>query len=403
MKHIFSKTLLVITIIYALIGAYFMLNLSIGSGDEQLFISDLNFINKEGWIKAIEKGISLPHALIVYPLSKILEPYIALRVTSVFCLLLLYYYIYRRNKPTLWFFIYFTFFIGTAKVFFIGTNDAFFIMALVIFLNEIHKVIIGKEWKPSLALIALVIAIFTRELIVIYMPILLLGMFIALKTKKIISKQIIAPSIVLVMCLIVNIPAFMLNGKPSYDAKKPPENVNVNWTQRQYLAQLLVNEGKLPNYQHPSFVETQNYINENGEDALPKSLLQSLFFNPQLTILEFYKDFWSIIYFGSRQLSLILLIVIGCFFINIKKLSLLNVKNYIPFSLVALTSIFALLIISYVELRWLVPIFIMAIIYYAYLEKVGDITKKLSVANLALMLILIVYGVYRIVPELIMI
>lgn len=400
MKAIFLKVILAATIIYALIGSYFMLSIPIGSGDEQLFISDLHLITKNGWIKSIEKGISLPHSLLVYPISKVLNTHLALRLTSLMFLIVLYVYLYLRNKPSIRFYIYLTFFIGTSKVFFIGTNDAMFIVSLFIFLNEVYRITINKKCKPVLAISSLIISFFTRELILVYLPIIILGFVILIRNKQLKLKQMITPIVVLIICLIINIPSFKLNGKPTYEVKAPPENVTVNWVQRQYLAQILVNEGKLSNYQHPSFMETQEYIEKNGENVLPKSLLESLIFNPELTIKEFFKDLWSIIYFGSRQLSLILLIVTGFFLFNMKKRSLFNPINYVPFSLLALSLIFALLIISYVELRWLVPIFISAIVFYSFLEKTNKINVWISKLNLSAMILLMIYGVIKIIPML---
>lgn len=390
----------VAVVIYAFLGAYFTLNLPFASGDEALFISDVNFIESQGWIKAIEKGISIPHALIVYPLTWFLEPYIALRLLNVLLFIILCAYLYYRNKPTLWFFIYFIFFIGTSKVFFKGTNDALFILGLVVFLNEIYQVNLGKYWKGGLALSALLLSSFTRELIIIYLPIVFLGMFLVLRDKKIKTKQFIAPALLLILFVIINIPSLKANGKLSYDRKVPSGDIEVSWSQRQYLAQILVNKGELPNFQHPTFLETQQYVEENGINSLPKTTLESLLFDPKLTIIEFFKDFQYIIFYGSRQLSLILVIILGCFLFNFKSFMHLKHGSFIPLSLLILTSIFAFIIISYVELRWLIPVFIMAIVYFSYLEEVKKISKNISVINVVFLLILMVYGIYKIIPKL---
>ena len=73
--------------------------------------------------------------------------------------------------------------------------------------------------------------------------------------------------------------------------------MNVTWTQRQYLAQILVNNGELENGQHPSWEQTQRYIRLHGEDSLPDGILKGITQDYLLTIKEFFKDLiFSIFY-----------------------------------------------------------------------------------------------------------
>jgi hypothetical protein len=184
----------------------------------------------------------------------------------------------------------------------------------------------------------------------------------------------------------------------SYDLKSPPEHLDVTWSQRQYLAQIQVNEGSLPNYQHPSFDQTQSYVNANGPNSLPRTMVESLMFNPVLTIKEFFKDFVYICYKSVRQLSLMLLIVLGYFLFKFKEMRQSLSKSFIPLSLLGMMSIFSLIVISYIELRWLIPVFVMTVVHFAYLEHHKKIDSRLVMVNQFLMLFLICFGIYRIIP-----
>ncbi|WP_299367914.1 hypothetical protein [Winogradskyella sp.] len=400
MKIKIHKLLLLISIVYTIVGMYFMLSQPIGAGDEGLFIADIHYLKQYGRLESIKKGISIPHTILVYPLSVIMEPYLALRTINIVLLIALYFYFFYRNNPSILFFFYLTFFTGTCKVFFIGTNDSLFILCLAIFLNEVHRFNIGKSWNQSLALSVLIVGLFTRALIIMYLPALLLCFLFVYRIKGFNRKGFFIPILITMLLLILNLPAIQTNGKLSYDKKNPPEDVSVTWAQRQYLAQLMVNEGKLQNYQHPSFEATQNYVDENGEDALPKTLFSGIVFNPKLTLIEFFKDGLDIFIFGTRQLGLILIIVLGMLLSNLFRKKFLDFENIIPLALLITILVFSLVIISYVELRWFVPIFIGAIVFYTFLEDTKRIGGKVSKVNLAVIFLLMSYGLIKIIPKL---
>ena len=68
-----------------------------GTGDENLFITDLNFIKSNGWIAAIESKIGLTFLILVYPFSLFLENYLAFRLVNVILFVGLLYY-FKKNK-----------------------------------------------------------------------------------------------------------------------------------------------------------------------------------------------------------------------------------------------------------------------------------------------------------------
>jgi len=399
LSSILKKALLIIVAVYAIMCIYYILGIGIGDGDEIIFMKDIEFVKANGWIEAVKKNISIPHMLLVYPLTLVFENHIALRVLNVILLIGLYVYFKIRNKETLLFFVYFTFYIATSKSFLMGTNDTVFHLALIIFFNEVYKLSKSKIWYGSLAICALIVAIFTRVVFIVYSPVIILGLYIIYKQKGWRSVKSIYPTILIVVLLSINLPSLLENNNLSYDKKAPPENLNVSWAQRQYLAQLLVNDGKLQNYQHPSFQATHDYLLKHGKKSLPNSTFQSIIFDYRLTIKEFFKDLYHILFYGFRQLGFMLFIPILYLFYKLYKKHYSVQQLFVPISLMAMIFVFALIIISYIELRWFIPIFTLSIIYFVDLEKNKIIPKKIIMLNHFVLIGMSLYGMYRLLPN----
>ena len=186
----------------------------------------------------------------------------------------------------------------------------------------------------------------------------------------------------------------------SYDKKLPPKSTTATWVQRQYLAQLWVNENKLANYNHPNWQQTQEYLDKNGASSLPRTLIDALVFDPKMTIKEFFKDFMFIAVYGSRQLGLILAIVLVLFLRRLIRDRKFSSAMFIPAAVLLMMGIFALIIISFVELRWLAPVFIGAIVYFYLLSMKGKIPRLLIHANYLLIALLSWYGMYGMITKL---
>ncbi|MDD7885170.1 hypothetical protein PQO00_04050 [Flavivirga sp. 57AJ16] len=369
------------------------MKIPIGRGDEQLFINDLNFIEKEGWIAAIKKNISIPYMLLAYPLTFIFKKYIALRFVSLLVTIMLGVYFWKRNKPSILFFAAFLFYLCTTIFFFYGTNDALYTVSLVIFFNEIFQLCKNYTFNSNIAFIALAVAFFTRALTIIYFPVILLAFFIVYKHKdKIVKLKLLFPSLFVIVLLCFNLPSLKQKGTLSYDLKAPPKSVNVTWTQRQYLAQLLVNKGDLKKGKHPTWQETQIYVDTNGEESLPNSILESLVFDLSLTIKEFFKDFIYAALSSFRQLGFIFILIIILPLVELIKKRGIGYNMFIPSSVIVMLSVFSLIIISNVELRWLAPVFIMSFIWYFNLEESKAISEKLIITNYLVFIALTFYG-----------
>ena len=253
----FEIVFLCLTVIYAFLSAYYFLTLPGGSVDEIVFLNDLNLIETKGWYAAISKNISIPYLGLVYPSSILIGKVIALRLVNGILMLMLLFYFYFRKLSKIGF-TFLIFYISTVAYFYSGTNDTLFVFSLVVFLNEIRRAANKESYSVNLAFISLLIAVFTRELFLVYLPVILIGLFIMVKVGTNLNKRSWIPIVLLGVLLLCNLPSLVSNGNLSSDRKLPPEEVHATWTQRQYLAQIMVNNGELPNYYHPSWEQQMN-------------------------------------------------------------------------------------------------------------------------------------------------
>lgn len=401
-EHAYLKYLSVVfailAVVYFLISFVFFVT-RLPAGDEFIFMNDLDIVSKEGWIAGIEHRISIPYMILVYPFSFFMETIWALRIVNVLILIILFLYFLKvvkvGNKS---FYFYLLFYLASVNFFFAGINDPLFIAGLVVFFTEVFCFIEkGKMNSISIAFTALVVSFFTRELILIYLPAVLLSFFVLWKNGFKWSKKMTLPLSLLMLFMLLNIPSVVKNHKLSYDNKQAPENSGVNWNQRQYLAQLWVNEGKIKNFSHPSWEETKAYLDENGPDSLPSDMIGGMTHNIGLTITEFFKDFFYSLILGFRQLGLLILFpfyfVVNEIFIKRKW----NNSLYLPTIFIMITAAFSLVIISFMELRWLASLFIPLIVFYSYYSEKIKYQAFLIGCNYLILSAFSLYGLYKVV------
>jgi hypothetical protein len=393
----------IVAFTYFLLSFYYFFFLSqAGGGDESLFVNDLIFIKTDGWIAAIEKSISIPYMMLVYPFSFFLKEYMALRVANGLILILLLLYFFKMVKiNTSPFYFYLFFFLATSKYFFAGTNDALFFTGLVIFMTEVFYFIKNEKMNCQvLAFSGLIVSFFTREMFLVYLPVVILGLyFLYINGFSFFNKKMIFPILLFFFFMLVNSPSLKLNNKLSYDDKTPSSEVKASWSQRQYLAQLLVNEGVLQNFSHPSWEQTQEYLIVNGPKSLPDGIVEGLTFDYSLTIKEFFKDFYYSMFFGLRQLGLILLFPFYFIVTNLKKQNILNSEMYIPYSLIIMLCVFSLIIISFIEPRWYIAVFISAIVFYNQYQVEKKINPNFIIANYLVFICFSFLGIYSILHK----
>lgn len=398
--NILRKIFTLLVIIYLCLSAYYYLTYPVGIGDEGLFINDLNFIKERGWAEAIQKNISIPYMLLVYPLSLFVENFVALRLGNVILLIafLVYLLTTKRSRNTL-LVPYFLFYFGAAAYFFFGSNDTLFSISLSVFFIEAYRSGSGEKSNLPLALSGLFVAVFTRELILVYLPVIFFGLFLLVRKKEIKFTTILMPLVLFLLLFSLNFPSLMVNGSLSYDKKDPPRAVEATWTQRQYYAQLLVNDGKLNFHSHPTWKETEDYLLKNGRDSLPNSVVSGLTHNIPLTIKEFLKDFFYILIYHMRTVGFMLISILIMAGIYLKQGKSWDIKYFTSLTAIAVMAIFGLIIISYIELRWLAPIFILAIFSFSDAEGRKELPKILILFNLVFITALTCYGSFGLISK----
>lgn len=388
-----------LVVCYTLIAMYYFLNKPFGSGDESLFISDLDFVSENGWIAAIKKGISIPYMLIVYPITKVMVPALALRIVNILLFLaLLLYFRYYRQINSLDFYFLLLFFFSSLGYFMVGTNDTLFIVCMSIFFTESHFILQNNSEKTKVLWgLSLVLAFFTREMFILFVPIVILIAFILLKQRKFSLKALLFPFIIALGFIAFNYPSIVENQRLSYDSKTPPASVNATWAQRQYLAQLWVNEGKLKNYNHPTWEQTDKYLSTNGGESLPKSVFSSLTFDIKLTLKEFVKEVIYVLKYSTRSMGIMVLIVLFFGLKQFFKSFKIDAKKLIPSILLIAIFIFSMIIISFIELRWLASVFIATILFFHTMSESKQLPKLFVLANFILIALLCIYGSYGLI------
>ncbi|MBY0486730.1 MAG: hypothetical protein K2P85_06030 [Flavobacteriaceae bacterium] len=388
----FFKVLSIITFVF---GLYYCINIPKGAGDEALFLSDLDLIKNNGWVYAIGNKISIPYMILVYPFSFLFEDFIALRLVNFILFGFLFLYFVKKKIVEDGLFYYILLFFSSTGWYLIGTNDVLFTIAFIVFFCETYLLLQDKSsGSNSMFWSSLLVAFFTRELFLIFLPAVFISFFLIYKKKHNLFRKLFVPIFLFVLLLFINVPSLVKNKSLSYDNKVPPKGIHSTWGQRQYLAQLLVNAGKLENHQHPSFKETDAYLKAHGDDSLPKTIVATMLFDVKLTVTEFFKDFAEVLFYSVRATGLIILLTLLHLLLSLYRRKI-DYDLYIPLILFVTIALISLIIISYVEARWLVPVYIMALLYYSNNIKKITLFQKTFIANLLLTSFVMLFGIYR--------
>lgn len=371
-------------------------------GDELFFIEEFDFIRDMGWFNATLEGICVPFSIVSIPFGLFFDTHTALRLSSLAINIVALVYVYIRlsnDKRVFYFFLIFT---SLVDYFFVGTNDALFTWTLAIFFIEIFLAITKKDdSKVSLIFSLLVLAIFTRMIFIVYLPSIFLGLYFLYKNQLIKARHLTAPFILLSLFLFLNSHSISQKGKLSYEIKES-SNKDVTWTEYQYLSQLSINEGKIPENHWVKWDEVVQYKIENGENSLPKTTKEAIFFDLKLTIVEFFKDSVFAMLKLTRNLFFILFIISFYFLWNIRYILKEKEKFFIPFIFFVSLFTLALIIINNLETRWLGVVVLPCIFYYFHIVLkenilIGriNIIKVFNNLNNLGLIFFSLYGLYR--------
>ncbi|MGB3592369.1 MAG: hypothetical protein WBA16_11855 [Nonlabens sp.] len=392
MKLLKNLSLLAAIIYFALSVIQVLFVMDAPRGDELYFVPDLQYTLENGLWDAIRRNVSIPFTIVHYfPFKFFGLP--GVKVVNLLLSLLFIFYAFKKTG-VIDHLKYLLFYMATVLYFFTGSNDAIFSLSLGIFFIETICIFTNKKGNLALAISALIVAAFTRELIIVFLPFIALSLFLVRKTLFDQWRKMAVPALLFCVLLALNIPSIQENSTLSYDRKKPPATTSSNWVQRQHLSQLLYDSGELKPGTHVSWDEVDIYLADNGQDALPSTSFEGMFFDIELTIKEFFIDLQSATFRTVRQIGVVYLLFAAILFIAFRQRKPDIIVLFKLGLLAAGLCLFSFFIISTVELRWMAPILLLNVVV---LRKDFKLNPKLISLNNALMLLLTIYGCYKII------
>ncbi|MEM6686376.1 MAG: glycosyltransferase family 39 protein [Bacteroidota bacterium] len=394
-QKLITKINSVVTVLF--LALYFLINFkkfvltSEPRGDEHSFLEMYDVFLNQGFYEANVAGNSTLFNFIsslFYQLG--FSPLYSLKCTSVLsglATMVLLYYIGKRMYGH-----YNAYFQTVALLtsynviivviaMFGGINDPLLtVLLLAIVYILLKKVLSTKDFIYIGALLALMLA--TRKFTILFIPSLLFLLFVVLRKQSQIAKKLMYLAVSCGLLIgILNFPSLKENGTLSFHSKENKEYV-ANWAQLQYYTQLQVNEGKIAFGSHVTWQDTDEYLAKNGENSLPKGIISGLLFDVKLTVKEFFIDFFYNAKSFTRLLGIIFIlnIIIFGFKLIRRKLSIQTfINNPIDTFGLIYTLILSLIVISYVEIRWFIPI--LTILSFVFMKRIHLFTANFKNAQ----------------------
>ena len=242
----------------------------------------------------------------------------------------------------------------------VAYNDNLFILLSVIVVYLIVAFSIGNI---SLQRFSILFGVFfslmfcVRPMAILFLAPLMIILYF-LKDRITLKACSIAFGVFMLTMFSLNFPSILKNGKISFNDKGQP-HTSVNWTQFQYYTAKLQDEGKINYGSHTTIEKTLSFLEENGSESLPKTLLSSLIFDPVFTCKEFVRDYFREFKYILRLSGVIGLLTL---FICLFSKNDLQDKILIIFSLGYMLLI-CLIVISYIETRWLIGSYMIFVLY----------------------------------------
>ncbi|WP_341220845.1 hypothetical protein [Polaribacter atrinae] len=273
---------------------------------------------------------------------------------------------------------------------FTGINDIFMTFFTVLFFFIFYR-IKGEKGNENAILYLYMGFIFalmlsTRKVSVLIFPTFAFVLGIFFYNQKLSFKLIFYKSLkilisFLIGLLLFNYPSLKEKGTLSFHEKKI-EQEDVSWPQLQYLSAIWLEEGRVKYGEHCKPKDVVAYISENGNQSLPNSILETITFNIPRTIRTYVRETTYLIKPYTRLLGGIFILGIFLFFrgilkkeINLQKI----INNEIVIFFINYSLIIVLIICSYIEPRWLMPlIFLLPILFFSYLY---SFLNKLNIGN----------------------
>jgi len=384
----------VVLLLYSLIRFKVVFLRAYPKGDEASFLAVFKIFIDRGFYEANVMGSSTPFNFVSYLFYKITSnPLMSLRFTSLFFGILSLIFLWKFYKkyfkiPKDYRFTAFLTAVNTMVIMswvFTGINDVILSFLTVLLFVVFYKLKDSRnESNLRYLYIGIIIAFMflTRKMSLLFFPsiFVVLVSILYLKNvpfKEVSKKLVLVLASFIVIVTVFNIPSLTEKGKFSFHEKKLPTD-KISWTQLQYLTTIKVEQGTLPYGKHVSIGEVLYYLDKNGENTLPKTLTESIFFDFSRTVREFFNDLLYQTKPFIRLLGFIflinLLLLIRYFFNRNFIIKNILGQSIIVFSVIYI-SIVCFIVITYVETRWfsnvliLLPIILAERIYKFKKEK----------------------------------
>ena len=367
-------------------------------GDEVHFLNYLQILHGNGIVDSLSKSVAINYTMLAIPFSLVLDGLVSLRLVNLILLSFFIYYLYKKDFPYSKYVILLAlFYTGKVGIFNVGINDALFATSFAVILIEfIYMIKNGKAEYPGLLVFSAALSLTTRPLVIIYFPLLLLVIWGICKFK-IFREVKLVTIIISCLVLLLHVPSLVFNQSPCWDNKTTDSELT--WAQRQYLAQIEANKGLRPEGTHPSWEELRLYIEHNGANSLPKTFVESIYFDWGMTVYEFFKD----LYFSFKGLLLQTGALAFIFFYGLFKKTVWRDKallfSFLP--LIYALLVFSFIIISNVEWRWYAPVVLLLITSIGALLSI-EMFEKASIIKLSLscsIMFLSAIGIYNLLSS----
>lgn len=329
--------------------------------DGDNYVELFNRFLEKGGYDAIAEGTSVTFNLALYPIYKLVKnvdySILILNLSSItISLLIACYLLYKIVKDKIYYLLLvlllISLFIGK-KIPILSNDDLFsgmFYSFIIYFLYQFHQK--RKTYYFIIIGVLLGVCFSIRELTILWVPII--GVFLIYYSNNIktfLKNSTFIATFMIGTMSILHFPSLYENGKLSYYDKNP-KNKNLNWIQRNHLGLKKIDEGKIPIkpwaiWKGTSFPEVEQYLKDNGEDSLPKTLFSAIKKDPilflKITFYNLYVTFKHYVgYFGF----LIFLPLLAIYY-NKKWTLCIYYAMFILFSIMICAVAY-----SFVEFRW---------------------------------------------------
>ncbi len=325
--------------------------------DELQFVDKFNFFLENGWVDSVVSGTSPVFNALVFAVDVFIQnPLISMKVVNVLSMLgiigiwtvYLFKVVNLSHPNRLLAFLVITYLTVVYNSFFSACNDSLFLFWISLGLYHL-LVLIRRYSKTSImvASVAFALALGTRELLVFYLPGILVVLGAMVMGKKLnVTNLCFFFGVLIGLTGLIYLPSLVQNGTLAFHNKN--EGIYEGyWQEKNYLQLMLGKEGL-------SRAEVEAYKEANPSVTLPKSYSAGMLMNPALTFKNAIRQLVLINKATFWKLGVVYLFFLGIVMKCIRNKNFLSPAVLVFLMFGSFSLAFALLPISRVEYRWFI-------------------------------------------------